>query len=134
MCKLFYIAARIAVIAMAGLTLCHAQSLPDAPTPRFLSADNVVMAYDGVARLVLDPWSTRRVLGRGGAEGNLPPQIANHPATMVGYGAAVMAVEWLGARELRRHGHKRIARMIFAIDGSYDEYSVVKNFQIQRSK
>src|SRR5271155_3137327 len=122
-----------AIIISLATRVMHAQALPDAPTPHILSADHIALAYDAVGRLVLDPWSTNRALGRGGYETELPPPIANHPAMMVTYGAAVLAAEWLGAHELRKHGHPKLARMIFAVDGSMDMYASVNNFRIQRA-
>lgn len=124
--------AGIALILLLASTL-HAQALPDAPTPHILSADHIAFAYAAVGRLALDPWSTNRALGRGAVEQELPPQIANHPAMMVTYGAAVMGAEWLGAYELRKHGHHRLARMIYVIDGSRNMELVVNNFEIQRA-
>lgn len=127
--------AKRAILAGAALLLAasvHAQTLPNAPQPRrILTADHELMAYAITAR-VLDVVSTDQALGRGGREGILSPAIVDNSALMVGFEAAVIGVEWLGARELRKRGHPRLARMVFAIDGSMCLAQDVKNFEIQR--
>lgn len=131
-------------LAPAGAELPNAPVLAPASAPaptaalarRILSVDNLSIAYDAASRLVLDPWSTARALGRGGTEANLPPQIADHPGMMVAYGAAYMGASWLVARELRRHAGRSgrwLARGIFAEDGTYDLDAVVRNFQVRRA-
>jgi hypothetical protein len=133
------IVARIVVIvcalAMIGLMLCkaHGQELPDAPKPHLLSPDHVVLAYAITGR-ALDVWSTNQFLGRGGREVILPATVVNHTALTVGFEAVVLGAEWFGARELRKHGHRQLARMVFALDGSMCLATDVHNFQIQRVK
>ena len=109
-----------------------AQALPDAPSPRILSPDHIAIAYDGMAR-ILDVVSTNQFLGRGGHEDILPTAVVDHPALMVGFEAAVMGAEWFGARELRKHGHPKLARMVWMIDGSAVLATDISNFEIQRA-
>lgn len=119
-------------IALCLTSTIYAQTLPDAPTPHILSADHIAITYDATAR-ILDVVSTNQFLGRGGREVMLPPSIVDHPAIMIGFEAAAMGVEWLGARELRRHGHNKLARMVWMIDGSTTLATDVRNFEIQRA-
>jgi hypothetical protein len=131
--RYFIIALALAALgeSIYGCT-AQSQSLPDAPTPRLMSADNIVLAY-AISGRSLDIWSTQQFLGRGGHEDILPASIVDHPAAMVGFEAAVLGVEWIGARELRKRGHPKLSRLVFAIDGSATLATDIHNFQIQRS-
>jgi hypothetical protein len=85
-----------------------------------------------VAARGLDVYSTRRMLKRGGEEDFLPDSISHHAWAMAGYGAAVVAADWLVARELRKHNHPRLARLVVWGDAAQDGWWAGRNFWVGR--
>lgn len=102
-------------------------SLPSAPDPsRAQPLDWTLLTLDASAR-ALDTYSTTRMLNRGHRELFLPVGIAGNPAAMAAYSAGVVGAVWLTSRELRRHGHRRLAQLVVATDAAQDGWWAVQN-------
>jgi len=93
--------------------------------------ERVLLVADLGSR-ALDVYSTRRSLSEGNHEMFLPGIVANHTVTMTAYSAGSVALDWWITRKLERHGHRRIARIITAIDLAQDAPWAVRNLFVHR--
>jgi len=108
------------------LLLCLAQPTPSKVDFALLTAD--------VAIRNLDVVSTRVMLERGNRELFLPPVIVHHTPAMALYSNAVVAANWYASRTLAKHGHRKLARMVLAVDIAEDGYWAIHNFTLPKSK
>ena len=105
-----------------------AQSLINAPTPRphLDRTEWALLASDAAAR-GLDVYSTHWALKAGNKEENLPGWIADHPPVMALYSGGVVAGQYYVARQLFKHGHRRWAYAITAMDIIIDAPPAIHN-------
>lgn len=124
----------IALLALSTAA-AYASELPDAPfssstiEPVMLAVSSAakphphhdymgwsLLASDGGLRLA-DAIGTNRALRcTCNHEDVLPDAIAHHPAAMYAYSGAVVGMDWYLARELKRHGHSKLARLPYIVD------------------
>ena len=50
----------------------------------------------------------------------LPQFIANHPAAMALYSGATVGADYFVARQLEKHGHRELARIVTTVDLGQD--------------
>jgi len=116
------------------VALAPGQELPEAPRPHLRLAQPRFAAATIATRVAarsLDVVSTNRVLGmRGGREYELPPWIVNHTASLAGFEAGVVGAEMLGEHELRRRGHRRLARLVPLLDTTAVSVTVAMNYRV----
>jgi hypothetical protein len=95
---------------------CMAQELPDAPKPHHDYVEWSLLATNTTLRL-LDAYSTIRDNHcTCTTELILPPFISKHTAVMYTYSMTVVGVDWLLTRELKHHGHRKLARLPYIVD------------------
>jgi len=104
----------LGLVFLALAPAFSAAQLPEAPTPRL---DLALYGIDATSR-VLDVVSSNQAFGRGAHEAVLPHWIADNTGTFVAFEASVLTVEYIGAYELRRHGHPKLARLVPIIDAA----------------
>ncbi len=113
------------VLGLAALA-ADGQGLPDAPHRQRgrdpLQTDRLetsLLVADAFSR-GLDCYSTRRMLSRGDREMSLPMFIAGHSVTMAAFSGAMVAANYLTARQLESHRHRKLARIVTAVDLGQD--------------
>lgn len=86
-----------------------------APEKHFDKIEWSLLAADAGVR-ALDVYSTHWAEKAGNTEGTLPGWIANHPPVMALYSGGIVAGQYFIARKLFKHGHKRLAYTMTALD------------------
>ena len=82
----------------------------------------------------LDVYSTHLMLSQGGREAVLPRSIANHTWSMMLFSGGVVGSELFLQHELRKHGHKGLARWVPVVDIGIDAPGAVHNFWVRRKR
>lgn len=104
----------VAILFLAVLPLA-AQAPPDAPKPRLDRIDWALLATDAGAR-ALDAYSTRKMLGNNNHEKFLPGFVANHTPALVVFEGGMVTLNYFAARNLVRHRHPKLAKLVIAAD------------------
>ena len=121
----------IALLALSTSAYASIAPLPEAPKPQPKHDYMGWSLLAGAATLrMLDAYSTERAHRcTCNEEVSLPKVIAYNPALMYSYSGAVVGVDWLIARELKRHGHAMLARIPYLVDMSI-EVPNLRNFTL----
>ena len=114
------------MLLAASLATVHGQDIPEAPKPQPDRMEWSLLAIDASSR-ALDVYMTRYSLTHGGREIFLPPFIVNHASTMAAYSAGAIALDWLVARRLERHGHRKLAHTLTMLDIGQDPPGAIAN-------
>jgi hypothetical protein len=101
----------------------RAAELPSAPAPtssivkqHVFGATDYALASGILAGRALDWASTQRAINRGGHEELLPGGLAKSKVGLGAFEAGMAVLEIYSAYELSRHGHRKLARTISALD------------------
>ena len=105
---------------------CMAQDLPNAPKPQLDKVEWSLLAADASVRTI-DTITTRQMLERGNQENILPQFVVNHTPILIGVEAGMVGINYLLARELYKHNHQRVARVITGIDVASTGYWGIHN-------
>ena len=111
------------VLGVDVLMDCRRSSFTDHTQWALLAADAGVRG--------LDVYSTHRMLQGPNHEKFLPDCISHHTPAMIAYGGAAVGVQWLLARQLIKHGHSRLAKIITAVDVAQDGYLSINNLNLK---
>jgi hypothetical protein len=128
---------KLTMILTLSAGIACAEVMPEAPAQqrarRPTKLDWVLLSADAAVRQV-DVVSTRMMLERGNRELFLPSSIVNHAATMELYSGAVVAANWYASQLLIRSGHRRLARIVMAVDVAQDGFWAFHNFTLPNWK
>ena len=121
----------LALLALSTAAYASVAPLPEAPRPQPKHDYMGWSLLAGATTLrMLDAYSTERAHRcTCNEEVSLPKVIAYNPALMYSYSGAVVGMDWFIARELKRHGHTRLARIPYHVDMSI-EVPNLKNFAL----
>ena len=114
----------VAMVESSSLSV-YGISLPEAPKPQVKKhamdrTDWTLLGTDATLRIT-DAYSTRRFLSCPTSvcheeEKVLPDFISHHTATMYAYSATVVGFDYLLSRQLKRHGHTKLAKLVYITD------------------
>lgn len=128
-------AARTAKVLALVVLLTLQLRAQNAPQPTFAvrgGLDWALLAADSSMRS-LDVYSTHRMLERGNHELFLPSPIAHHSAVLAAYGSGAVLFDSFLRRELLKHGHPRLGRLVVGIDAGQDGFWAVHNLFLGRT-
>lgn len=108
--------------------------IPDAPKPApTIHLDRTQWALLTIDAGVrgLDVYSTRRMLQGPNHEMFLPDVISHHVPMMIAYSAGTVGMNYLAARELVKHHHPRLAKLVVMVDVGQDAPWAIHNLYLK---
>lgn len=91
------------------------QTLPESSKPQPDRIDWALLASAAAARGT-DTYSTRKMLCHGNHEMFLPAFVVNHLPVLVAFESGIVTLNYFAARNLVRHHHRKLARVLILSD------------------
>jgi hypothetical protein len=116
------------VVGLLATAFAQAQIGPKPPSDKI---EWTLLAADASSR-ALDVYSTHEMLLKGWHEEILPNFLVKNTAVMATYSAGTVALDYFVTRRLEQHHHRKLARLITAIDLGQDLPFAIHNLVLEK--